>query len=90
MKAINKIAAVLCLSIVASWALAAGTVNINTADAEALEALNGVGPAKAQAIVEHRNQHGPFESVEGLMAVKGVGDKVLHDNAELISVGGAE
>ncbi|HJF12557.1 ComEA family DNA-binding protein, partial [Corynebacterium falsenii] len=51
----------------------AGGVNINTADARLLESLPGVGPATAQAIVAHRDSHGPFTSVEQLMEVKGIG-----------------
>ncbi len=46
-------------------------VNINTADAENLQSLKGVGTAKAQAIVEYRTQHGPFKSAEDLSNVKG-------------------
>lgn len=48
-------------------------VSINTADARLLESLPGVGPATAQAIVAHRDSHGPFTSVEQLMEVKGIG-----------------
>ncbi|CAM2894996.1 ComEA family DNA-binding protein [Corynebacterium falsenii] len=51
----------------------AGGVSINTADARLLESLPGVGPATAQAIVAHRDSHGPFTSVEQLMEVKGIG-----------------
>lgn len=52
-------------------------VNINTATVEELARLNGVGEVKAQAIVDYRNEHGAFKSVEDLKNVKGIGDKTL-------------
>lgn len=56
-------------------------VNINTADASTLaRELKGVGEARAQAIVEHRSQHGPFRSVDELSLVKGIGAKVIEQN----------
>lgn len=48
------------------------TVNINTATAEELDALPGIGPSKAQAIIDFRNQHGPFNSIEDIKNVKGI------------------
>ncbi|MBI3939412.1 MAG: helix-hairpin-helix domain-containing protein [Acidobacteria bacterium] len=53
----------------------ADKVNINTADAEQLATLPGVGPATAKRIVEFRAQSGPFKRLEDLMAVKGIGEK---------------
>lgn len=53
---------------------ASGAVNVNTADAAALEALPGVGPATAKAIIDHRATNGPFASVEDLKKVKGIGE----------------
>ena len=52
-------------------------VNINSADAETLASLNGIGKAKAEAIVKYRETNGPFKSVEELAEVKGIGDKML-------------
>ena len=52
-----------------------GLVNINTADAAALDALPGVGPSTAQAIIEDREANGSFDSPEDLMRVTGIGEK---------------
>ena len=48
-------------------------VNLNTADLAGLEALPGVGPATAQAIVDYRQSHGRFDAVDDLLDVKGIG-----------------
>lgn len=48
-------------------------VDLNTATQSELESLPGIGPAKARAILEYRQQHGPFLSVEELAKVKGIG-----------------
>ena len=65
----------------------AGPVDINSADAETLaRELNGVGLAKAEAIVAWREAHGPFTSPESLLEVKGVGPALLEKNLENIRV----
>ena len=51
---------------------AMASVNLNTATAQQLETLNGVGPAKAQAIIAYRTQNGPFKSVQDLSKVPGL------------------
>lgn len=55
----------------------AGTVNLNTADAAALDTLPGVGPVLAQRIIDWRTEHGKFSSVDELGEVSGIGDKAL-------------
>ena len=56
-------------------ALAVEPVDLNAADASALERVVGIGPAKAKAIVNYRNEHGPFASVDDLAKVSGFGAK---------------
>ncbi len=62
-------------------------VNINTADAEELSSvLQGVGRTRAEAIVQYREMYGPFESIEELMDVSGVGEATLARNREAITL----
>jgi competence protein ComEA len=63
------------------------TVNINTADAQTLAAnLKGVGESRAMEIVRYRESYGPFESVEELTEVKGVGPSTLDRNRSAITL----
>lgn len=65
----------------------AGPVNINTADAQTLAAeLNGIGAAKAEAIVAYRKANGPFKRLEDLVRVKGVGAKTLEKNRAILVI----
>ena len=54
-----------------------GPVDLNRATAAELDALPGIGPATAQAIVDHREANGPFVSVDDLEAVRGIGPAKL-------------
>ena len=54
-----------------------GVVNVNTATAEELLRLPGIGDAKARAILDYRKEKGAFKSVEQLREVKGIGDAAL-------------
>jgi competence protein ComEA len=75
----------------AALTASAGPVDINTADAATLaRELNGVGPARAQAIVAYRNEHGPFKSVDDLRLVKNMPQKVIDSNRELLRMDGGK
>jgi competence protein ComEA len=64
-------------------------VNVNTADAGALaKALNGIGPAKAKAIVAYRDKNGPFKTVDQLAMVEGITQKLIEKNRADIKLGG--
>jgi len=64
----------------------AGPVDLNTADEAALDALPGVGPATAAAIVEHRTRIGRFSSVDQLLDVRGIGEAKLEALRDLVTV----
>ncbi len=67
--------------LVVSLRLYAAPVDVNSADADRLaESLNGVGPKLAAAIVEYRKENGPFQSIDDLLKVKGIGSKMLERN----------
>lgn len=51
------------------------TVNINTADANELATLKGIGPALSQRIIDYRNEHGAFKTIDEIKNVSGIGDK---------------
>jgi len=57
-----------------------GKIDINTADVHTLQTLNGIGGKKAQAIIDYRNEHGPFNDVHDLLLVYGIGEKILEAN----------
>jgi len=68
-------------------AAVAGQVNVNTADAETISAeLQGVGLTKAKAIVDYREQHGPFKTAADLAEVKGIGARTIELNKDNIVV----
>ncbi|MEJ2604782.1 MAG: ComEA family DNA-binding protein [Gammaproteobacteria bacterium] len=68
----------------------AGPVDINNADAETIAAeLDGIGIARAEAIVAYREANGPFRTVDDILAVKGVGEKILEANRHNIRIASA-
>jgi len=83
--------AIFCLLFLfSSLVLAADSIDINTASADELAlAIKGVGPAKAAAIVAHREKHGPFASIDDLALVQGIGEKTVQMNRETLTIGSA-
>jgi competence protein ComEA len=63
------------------------SVNINTASQSELETLKGIGPAKARAIVEYRNQNGLFNSIDDLEKISGIGPGVIKQIRNEVTVG---
>lgn len=61
-------------------------VNINTADESQLLKINGIGRSKAESIIEYREQHGQFETVDQLKEVNGIGEKTLEKIREHLTV----
>lgn len=76
------------LLLLAPLVVTAEPVNINTADATTLaKALNGVGPAKAKAIVTYREKNGPFKNADQLAMVEGISQKLIDRNRADIRLG---
>lgn len=65
-------------------------ININTATAEELDELPGIGETLSHRIVEYRKANGPFERIDALCNVKGIGLKMVMEIADLITVGGTK
>jgi competence protein ComEA len=85
MKTITSIAALAAL--IASSISMAAPVNINSASAEEIaQALNGIGPSKAQAIVEYRETNGLFNQADEIVYVQGIGDSTYQKNRDDILV----
>ncbi|HSX60457.1 MAG TPA: ComEA family DNA-binding protein [Tahibacter sp.] len=86
----NRFIQALALSLAFCFpAFAAQPVNVNTADAGTIASnLKGVGQSKAEAIVAYREKNGAFKSVDDLAKVKGIGEKTVAANRELILVEG--
>lgn len=71
----------LLLGVLGPLAALAGPVDLNTADATTLaKELEGIGMARAQAIVDYRERNGKFRSVDEMLNVKGIGPQVLEQN----------
>ena len=69
-------------------ASAFAAVDLNTATQEQLEAVKGIGPAKAKAIIEYRTKNGAFKTLDDLDKVKGFGKKSIDKLKNDLSVGG--
>jgi competence ComEA-like helix-hairpin-helix protein len=66
---------------------AQGRVNINTASAQTLQELRGIGPSISARIVEYRDEHGPFTAVDELLNVTGIGNAKFADIKDHVTVG---
>lgn len=62
-------------------------VNINTATVDELTTINGIGKAKAEAIVAYRTDNGKFATIEDLTKVKGIGEKIIEKIKPEVTVG---
>lgn len=71
---------------VASVARPSGPLDLNTATAEELEALPGIGPATASAILAYRQEHGRFRTVDELLEVRGIGEARLAELRSMVRV----
>ena len=76
----------LLFGMLAGIGVALGAVNLNTASEAELDAIKGIGPGKAKAIVEYRDKNGPFKTVDDLGLVKGIGTATIEKNRDKISV----
>ncbi|MDI5985402.1 ComEA family DNA-binding protein [Halomonas sp. M4R5S39] len=72
------------LSSMAALAQEVAPINVNTADAELLTELPGVGPSRAEAIIEYRESNGPFESADDLANVSGIGASTVEGLQEQV------
>lgn len=86
-------AAAIALAVPLAWGADApmalvGVVNVNTASAEELQLLPGVGEARADAIVKARKARGGFKSIDQLVEVKGIGQVLLEDLKAHVTLSG--
>lgn len=68
--------------------VAFAAVNLNTATKDELDSVKGIGPAKAQAIIEYRQKNGQFKSVDDLKNVKGFGEKSVEKMRSELTISG--
>ncbi|MBW2940386.1 ComEA family DNA-binding protein [Zhongshania aquimaris] len=68
----------------------ANAMDINTASAEELQTLKGVGPKRAEAIIRYREEKGPIRSADDLLKVPGVGDSILTANGDELTFSAAK
>ncbi len=76
------------VTFVISTGIAMAAVNLNTATKEDLDKVRGIGPVKAQAIIDYRKKNGPFKSVDELENVKGFGGKSVKRVRSELTVNG--
>ena len=71
-----------------NYGIVNGKIDINTADAEVLQLIPGIGPGLSARIIEHREENGKYLSTEDLMDVKGIGEKTYQKILPYITTGG--
>ena len=84
----KKLLLILLMCFAFAGAALAAQVNLNMATEAELDALKGVGPVKAKAIVDYRTKNGPFKSVDDLEKVPGFGKKTVDALRADVTVGG--
>lgn len=87
-RVLRAVACVMVISIllVPVCLMAQAKINLNTATLEELTKLKRIGPTYAQRIIDYREKYGPFEKIEDLMKVKGIGQKTFDANKDIITV----
>lgn len=68
------------------YVIAQEKINLNAATLEELTKLERIGPVYAQRIIDYREKYGPFEKIEDLIKVKGIGQKTFDANKDIITV----
>lgn len=87
MKGIRKYFILFLFLIALPFSALAASLNINKASAEEMaQAMTRVGPAKAAAIIEFRQNNGPFKSIAELIKVRGIGSATVEANRDIITV----
>lgn len=76
------------ISLIISTSIAMATVNLNTATKDDLDGVKGIGPVKAQSIIDYRKKNGAFKSVDELENVKGFGSKSVKKLRSELTVAG--
>lgn len=76
------------ISLIISTSIAMATVNLNTATKDDLDGVKGIGPMKAQSIIDYRKKNGAFKSVDELENVKGFGSKSVKKLRSELTVAG--
>jgi len=62
------------------------SVNINTANKEMLMSIKGLGERRAEAIIQYRDKHGPFTTIDQLAEIRGIGQSLIDANRDILVV----
>lgn len=83
----RQLGTLLGTSLVAGAAIASqDPINVNEAGVDRLQQINGIGPATAEAIIEDREQNGPFERIDAVTRVNGIGETTLDAMRGVIAI----